>query len=173
MRLLLLFELLLLVAWIVIFILLSAAFPSPDIWFARLSLVLSLLGHPGTALVLIKLDHELDAGKAKRVGFGRFFWLFGNLFTDVWSVVDAWVDLAERDLAPTALALVRGFTTTALVASSLGVIVYVVALVQQHSRDDTGTTTTTITYTQREVVGVGEPLLPQPRVQPLRARRGV
>jgi len=165
-RFLLLFELALLVTWVSLFIVLATAYPaagSPDLWYAKLGMVISLLGHPGTALVLIKLDHELDKGRAKRAGWGRFFWLFGNLFTDVWSVVDAWSDLADRAIAHGAVAVVQAFTTVALVASSVGVVVYFAVLMTQSSSS----------AENEDSAQLVESLLPAPKVQPLRARRGM
>ena len=133
-------ELLLLVVWVTLYGVLEgyALAASPDLWYARFSLVFSLVGHLGTPLALIKLDHGMGKG---HVGWERWFWLFGNLFTDIWSALDAWLHLPDKALVAEAIAICRAFTTVALVTSSLAVIVYAVVL---FTRAEGETTTTTV-----------------------------
>lgn len=154
-RLLQVAELLLLVFWIIVFALLRT-YESPDIYYARLAILLSLLGHLGTALALITLNHGLLKGHP---GWERWFWLFGTLFTDIWSALDAWLDLWTRDISAAALALVRAFTTTALVISGLAVIVYFAALFLGGTNSN-----------EKAAHQLAEALLPQPLLRPAKVK---
>jgi hypothetical protein len=149
----LLIELGMLLVWISLFITFEV-WTSPNMDAARLSLLLSLLGHLGTPLALISLNH----GLGKHVGWERWFLMFGNLFTDVWSALDAWLHLEAKGVVPDALAICRTFTTMALVTSSVAVIVYLYALLRQSTTTPHG-----------EVAAIFEQLLPprSTRVRPI------
>lgn len=162
-KVLLLSEVLMLIVWVVLFGVLESYDEQtlwPDLYYARTALLFSLLGHLGTPLTLTWLGHEMEKGTLR---WERWFWMLGNLFTDIWSATDAWRHLGEKSLPPEALGMVRGFTTTALVLSSIGVITYLIVLLLQAVMPET---TTAAENTQ-----IQEPLIPAllqpPRVKPI------
>lgn len=153
----LLVELAFLPVWIAFFVTFEVWTTTPGMDAARLSLVISLLGHLGTPLALIALNHGLSK---RHVGWERWFLMFGNLFTDVWSALDAWLHLQDKDASAEALSICRAFTTMALVTSSLAVAVYLYALIKQAAPEDAGLPAS---------LSVLEQLLPQrpTRVRPM------
>lgn len=168
-KVLLLIELLLLLIWVTLFAVLEVHYSkttSPDIYYARSGLLFSLLGHLGTPLILTELTHGLEE---HNVRWTYIFWMLGNLFTDVWSTTDAWNHLPDHDIEGAVIGILRGFTTTTLVFSSIGLATYAAILLF---------ITTQPSSSSDEAVHaqIQEPLLvPVAKVRPLRVgiRRGV